>query len=86
MLRPARHRGCHPVRMLLKEAAMTSTDITAALAVEHARDLRRTADRNRLVALARCCRPAAIAAGWRRIHAWVDRGQLQQVTGSPCRV
>lgn len=65
---------------------MTPTDITAALAVEHDRDLLRTADRNRLVALARCCRPAAVLAGWRRLRAWIERGQLAPASGNPCRI
>jgi hypothetical protein len=65
---------------------MNPTDITAALAAEHDRDLLRTADRNRLVALARCCRPAALAAAWRRLQAWIDHGQLRAGAGGPCRV
>ena len=55
---------------------MTSSDITAALAAEHTRDLRRDADRNRLAVLARRCRPSALVAGWRRVSDWIARGQL----------
>ena len=41
---------------------MNYSSIAAAMAAEQARDHIRVADRSRLIALARCCRPAA----WRR--------------------
>jgi hypothetical protein len=43
---------------------MNSLNLTAELAAEHARDLRRAAGPARLAALARCCRPSS----WRRAH------------------
>jgi hypothetical protein len=41
---------------------MNYSNIAAAMAAEQARDHLRVADRSRLIAMARCCRPAA----WKR--------------------
>ena len=51
-----------------------------ALAEEHIRDLHNAADRSRLVALARCCQPAAWASAVKRatnaVRSWLHAGQL----------
>jgi hypothetical protein len=46
---------------------MLPSDLSARLAAEHVRDLHRVATRSRLIALARCCKPSALAVAARRV-------------------
>ena len=67
---------------------MTSASVSSALAEEHIRDLHAAATRDRLLALARCCRPATwrretarAASLVRRARASLRRGQLGPMDG-----
>ena len=67
----------------IENTSLTRLTLEAALAEEHIRDLRSAAARYRLIALARCCRPAAwqraatrARAALTRLADWVSRGQV----------
>lgn len=64
---------------------MTHPDITTGLAADRARELRATATRSRLAALARCCRPSWIAETTQRLRSRFAERRALRTAATPAR-
>ena len=64
---------------------MTHPDIATGLAADRARELRATATRSRLAALARCCRPSWIAETTQRLRSRFAERRALRTAATPAR-